>query len=641
MMVCLIIYPYLSFPSFFLWGLVYIYYYYYSLDVRLWPNPVYESHSSNNPWAFLGGPNLAAVGSDCPFLTRYTSYPNITSCEQACDADASCNVVNFNPSIPDCVFRACTNPLNPQLTPYDGYSVYGTVKEAAYIDFNTFTLSAIGFTDSVLQAGMARYANIIFTYGQGSGVPSPSANFTPSVIPGILINVSGDSNLDWDTDESYTLVAPDGNAGGWATITANTVYGALHALETFSQLVMYNLTDQTYSIVSTTIQDQPRFPYRAVMVDTSRHFISMNAIHLILDQMAYLKLNVLHLHLSDDQSWPLELNSYPLLARLTAYSNYSHTYSHSDIASLVNYARERGIRVIPEFDTPAHFSVLFNSYPQYAAQAFDSNNNSFLCLVDPSREETFSFLSGIWEEITTLFPDSTVHIGGDEFWGCWNESPNVSAWMNSSGYDVYQAYHYYERRIIDISRSLGRRTLAWLDIAGFPQNFNNSYNDYPDVTFDVWTGCYSGNWQDDVATFTSQNASVVVSGPFYITQQNGEPTTPHFTWQQMYSTDLYNFTGGNYTNQSSLVLGGELCAWDDAAQTDSGDLWISLTPYMIGVAESWWSPQSFTSGTSPDESRAHAHRCRMAARGIPSHPIYAFGTFCPFEYNPPLPSWDF
>ena len=602
--------------------------------------PVYESHSSNNPWNFIGGPNLAAVGPDCPFITRSESIPNITACESACDADAACNVVNFNPSIPDCVFRACTDPLNPQLTPYDGYSVYGTVKEAAYIDPSTFTISSVGFTDSILQAGLVRYSNIIFTYGPGNGVPPPSANFTPVILPGILVNVTGPSNLDWDTDESYTLIAPDGNAGGWATITANTVYGALHALETFSQLIMYNLTDQTYTFVSTTVNDYPRFPFRSVMIDTSRHFITISAIQLILDQMAYLKLNVLHLHLSDDQSWPLELDSYPLLPRYNAYSNYSHTYSHNDIKNLVLYARERGIRVIPEFDTPAHFSVLFNSYPQYAAQAIDNNNNSYLCLVDPSKEATFEFLGGIWEEITSLFPDSTVHIGGDEFWACWDQSPNVSAWMNATGYDLYGAYHYYERRMINIARSLGRRTIAWLDIAGFPENFNNTYNDYPDVTFDVWTGCYSGNWQDDVATFTSQNATVVVSGPFYITQQNGSPDTPHFTWQQMYMTDLYNFTGGNYTNQSSLVLGGELCAWDDAAQTDSGDVWISLTPYMIAVAENWWSPQSFTSGTNPDESRAHAHRCRMGARGIPSHPIYAFGTYCPFEYNPPLPSWD-
>ncbi len=102
---------------------------------------------------------------------------------------------------------------------------------------------------------------------------------------------------------------------------------------------------------------------------------------------------------------------------------------------------------------------------------------------------------------------------------------------------------------------------------------------------------------------------------------------------------MYNFTCGNDTSLASYVLGGELCVWDDAAQTDSGDLWMSVTPYMIGVSEPWWSPQSMTSGVSPDENRAHAHRCRMAARGIASHPIFWYGTFCPFEYVVPLPMW--
>jgi hexosaminidase len=580
---------------------------------------------------------MAATGPDCPFLTRGPNS-NLSACEAGCDADGSCNVVNWNPTIPDCVFRACTDPTNPALSPYPGYSVYGTVKTSYYFDPSTFTLTlaAGGYTDEVLQEGMARYANIFFQYGPAQS----TGGVNDTLIPGVVVNVSGASDLDWDTDESYTITAPDPNAGGWATVTAATVYGALRAFETLSQVIAYNLTDGSYSCVTTSITDYPRFPYRAVMVDTARHFISLPAIKIVVDQMAYLKMNVLHIHISDDDSFPLQLESYPLLAERTAYSNFSHTYSHADIAELVRYAGVRGIRVIPEFDTPAHFSVLFQAYPQYGAVAYDQNNNSFLCLVDPSREETFDFLAGIWAEISTLFPDSTLHLGGDEFWGCWGESPAVVAWMNQTGLDVYGAYHYYERRMIDIARSLGKRPMAWLDIAGFPLDFNNSYSDYPDFVFDVWTGCYSGNWQDDVATFTSQNASVVVSGPFYVTQQNGSPTTPHFTWQEMYMTDLWNFTGGNTTQQADLVLGGELCAWDDAAQTDSGDLWISLTPYMIGVAEAWWSPQSMTSGVNPDEERAHAHRCRMGARGIPSHPIYAYGTYCPFEYEPPLASWD-
>ena len=216
---------------------------------------------------------------------------------------------------------------------------------------------------------------------------------------------------------------------------------------------------------------------------------------------------------------------------------------------------------------------------------------------------------------------------------------------------------------------LGRKSLAWLDIAGFPLPDPNSYNDYPDVTLNIWTGCYSGNWQDDAAQLVKQHASVIVSGPFYITQQNGAPNTPHFTWQvggllpvttfdravahafaihtrrhhcpsiplqQMYSTDIWNFTGSNATGAKERVQGGELCAWDDAAQADAGDILVSITPYILGVAEAFWSPQSVTSGHAPDENRAHVQRCRMVQRGQASHPIHPSATLCPFEYEAPV-----
>ena len=268
-----------------------------------------------------------------------------------------------------------------------------------------------------------------------------------------------------------------------------------------------------------------------------------------------------------------------------------------------------------------------------------------------------------------MFPDAQMRIGGDEFSDCWSDCPAVMSWINATfgrTGTAYDAYHYYIRRLIDIQRANGRTTQAWLDVAGFPAANQTWARDYPDVTLNVWTGTYSGHWQvsqhdvctsrttsgidsslvrarhvsyalsslsqDDVHKFTAQNGSVIVSGAYYITQQNGAPSTPHFTWQDMYSTDLHNFTG-NTSTAISFVTGGEVCAWDDAAQTDAGDLAMQVTPYLLGVAEAWWSPQNATSGVAPDEGRAHMHRCRMIQRGFPSHPIFAFGTFCPYEYE--------
>jgi hexosaminidase len=128
------------------------------------------------------------------------------------------------------------------------------------------------------------------------------------------------------------------------------------------------------------------------MLDTSRHFLSVPAIEQAMDAMAMVKLNALHLHLTDDNSWPVAIAKWPRLASASAYSNFSHTYSAADLAGLVAYGRQRGIRLIPEFDTPAHSSSLFAAYPQFAAAAVDpTSKDPFLCLVDPSREEVFAF----------------------------------------------------------------------------------------------------------------------------------------------------------------------------------------------------------------------------------------------------------
>jgi hypothetical protein len=121
--------------------------------------------------------------------------------------------------------------------------------------------------------------------------------------------------------------------------------------------------------------------------------------------------------------------------------------------------------VIPEFDTPAHSAALTNAYPSIAATAYDSNNNSFVCLVDPSREATFDLLAGVWRALAAMFPDPAMVIGGDEWWDCWSASPAVATWMAQQGMNATETYFYYERRMIDIARSLNKTSIAWLDVA--------------------------------------------------------------------------------------------------------------------------------------------------------------------------------
>jgi hexosaminidase len=224
---------------------------------------------------------------------------------------------------------------------------------------------------------------------------------------------------------------------------------------------------------------------------------------------------------------------------------------------LVAFARERGVRVLPEFDSPSHFGTLAGAYPELMAVQSDGG----LCMLDPSKDTTYEFLAGVWGDLAAMFPDAQFRIGGDEFQGCWSSCPAVMAWILSkfgANGTITDAYHYYIRRQIGILRGLAppRATMAWLDVAGFPDARAGETwaKDYPDVTLNVWTGCYQGSWQADTARFVAEGGAVVVSGPYYITTS----ATPHFTWTQMYQTDLSNFTGGN-TSAGALVHGGEIC----------------------------------------------------------------------------------
>jgi hexosaminidase len=556
---------------------------------------VRNSNTANVSWAQVGAAGQAATGADCPY-TQHGPDASLAVCQAACNSAGAqgCTDINYNPAIPDCVFRRCADPAHPALSPADGYTVYAITRPVITymgIDARAFEITATGFTDATLAAAIARAPAAAFPFGVGNVSPLPVR------LASLTIDVTTSDNvLRAGVDESYELaIAPGGCA-----ITAPTVFGALHALETFFQLVVFNSTDGTYQAASTSISDAPRFAYRGIMIDSSRHFMSLSVVKQVVDVMAALKLNTLSIHLNDDQSWPLVVPSWPQLSLQGAYSNFSHTYSLDAIRDLVAYAGLRGVRVLPEFDSPSHFGTLSSSYPEMMA----ADSGGGLCMVDVSREEVFAdFLGGIWGDIASAFSADEFRIGGDEFYGCWDDCPKVKAWINETfgpGANAGDAYHYYERRQIEIVRALGRKTQAWLDIAGFPGKNESWAGNYSDVTLNVWTGCYSGSWQADVGRFTAQNGSVVVSGPYYITAN--QPGAPHFTWKDMYAVDLHNFTG-NSSAARQHVRGGELCVWDDAAGTDSGDLAMEITPYVFAVAETWWSPQAATSAQEPDEMR--------------------------------------
>ena len=490
-------------------------------------------------------------------------------------------------------------------------------------------LVAVGHESPELSAALLRTSARLFPYGPGAPPPAVAAG----AVRRVTVDVRGASReLALGSDEAYTLTAAAAAAGGDVAISAGSVFGALHALETLSQLVQYNESSRAYFMPALSISDAPRFAHRGVLLDCARHFLSPAALRVVVDIMAADKLNVLHLHLSDDDAWPLALAALPDLAARGAYSP-RHVYSPADVRGLVAYARERGVRVIPEVSSPGHISVLAEARPDLLAAARDGRR----CALDPSNPRTWEFLRTLFASLADLFPDAFVHVGGDELDpACW-AGDAVEAWAaarNPPLRGTAEIYAWYMRELLAIVRGLGRRAVAWHEAAAAGPFGGGE-------VLDVWSGFYKGSWEEDAAKALAANASVIISGPFYVT---GSERSPHYqqqhrSWEHMYATKPLDFLGDDAAAAAAKrVLGGQLCVWGDAAQVDSGDVYVTLAPYAHAVAELLWSPDAVTrpEGAIADaRERMHFHRCRLGMRGIPSHPIYFAGAPpCPVPFAP-------
>ena len=262
-------------------------------DSSVWPKPVSEIHGAGVSFFQVGSDGYAAVDADCPFLA-HGDGSSLAACEHSCASDSTCNCINWNPAIGDCVLRACVNPTSPELEPTPGYSAFATVRGYYGIDPDSFAFLVVGEASHVLSAAIARYRTLAFPYPAAAighrlreGRPQSS---------GLLVNVTpADTVLRLGVNESYTLsvVADASNGEPLSVLTAATAYGALRGLETFSQLVQYNLTDSTYLVQDTTITDAPRFPFRGVLLDTARRYFPVSVLKAAVDAMAAVKLNVL------------------------------------------------------------------------------------------------------------------------------------------------------------------------------------------------------------------------------------------------------------------------------------------------------------------------------------------------------------
>ncbi len=388
------------------------------------------------------------------------------------------------------------------------------------------------------------------------------------------------------------------------TLSADTQVGFYRALETLAQLIEFDFDLNQYffsQAVPLQINDSPRFPHRGVLVDSSRHFEPIPTLKGVVDSLSYAKLNVLHWHLVDQQSFPFDSPTYPLLSKSGSYSP-AERYTPNDIADLVDYARKRGVRVMVEIDTPGHAESWCKGYPEVCP------SEECTMPLNPATNATFDLIEGLFKDLTGgsagqgLFPETLMHLGGDEVnTDCWNSVDEVSSWMDKQGYDVDETYAYFISRVQGIAHGQGREVVGWEEIWNKfgteldPTTIIHQWLPGSTIAPDVVKAGYRLLWSTD--------------GIWYLDGLKVD-------WKTMYEA---NPTDGIDDEDVHLVLGGEGCMWGETV--DTSDIQQTIWPRAAAIAERLWSPYEDTKSASDEtEGRYAEFRCTLNRRGIAAAP---------------------
>jgi len=406
------------------------------------------------------------------------------------------------------------------------------------------------------------------------------------------------TSLDQDTDESYLL-----EIDLEVTITTATVFGAIRALETLAQLLQFGWLDDhgrpIFLIHKTplSIKDSPTFVYRGLLIDTSRHYLPIPLLLANLDAMAMNKLNVLHWHMTDDQSWPFQSTHYPELSEQGAF-HPKRIYSHSDILHVIQEAKLRGIRVIPEFDMPGHTDAVAISHPELMSHCPFAGDP-----MDPTNEDTWTFISNLYHEIGDLFQDHYVHLGGDEVQlDCWGNDTSIEAWMKLNHLDdVVDLFKIFEKRLLAVIEKLGKKAIVWQEVFDLGVPIAN------DTIVDVWKD-WDGQEGSTIHQATSAGYPVILSACWYLDHLNER-------WQDYYQCDPIGF---NLTlAQQELIIGGHASMWGE--HVDPSNFMSRVWPRASAAAEKLWTGTD-TKASATVSDRIHAFRCHMLRQGIQAGP---------------------
>ncbi|XP_045777364.1 beta-hexosaminidase subunit alpha-like [Maniola jurtina] len=416
----------------------------------------------------------------------------------------------------------------------------------------------------------------------------------------------------FEMDESYNLTVSSSSK-----LISSSIWGALRGLETFAQLFYISDDHNDVRVNETMISDFPRYKHRGLLLDTSRHFITLRNILKTLDAMAMNKMNVFHWHIVDDQSFPYQSERFPELSERGAYDP-TMIYTKDDIERVIEYARNRGIRVIPEFDVPGHTASWGNAYPGILTECYENGRPIGLGPIDPTKNMTYKILRDLFKEVQNLFPDKYFHVGGDEVdLECWESNPDLINYMLANNLIATDLHALFMRNVIPLLAN-NTTPVVWQEV------YDEGVTLSKDTLIQVW----KYDWIIEMITVLMTGHRVLFSSSWYLSALDSE-------WTDYYAADPRQMVYDVIDDKTLLpgIVGGEACMWGE--MVDNRNVINRVWPRASAVAEILWSYQDDMKHYDsrrlrvPREAynRIEEHACRMIRRGIDAQPPSGPG-FC-------------
>lgn len=407
----------------------------------------------------------------------------------------------------------------------------------------------------------------------------------------LQINCTKSGKIGIYEDESYHLDITSNKI----TLNASSDLGALHGLETLLQMLQNNAS--SFSFPASKISDFPRFTWRGLMIDASRHFQPVDVIKRNIDGLAAMKMNVFHWHLVDDQGWRIEMKKHPKFIDLASDGMY---YTQEEIKNIVKYADARGILIVPEIDVPGHGSAILTAYPEIGSKVttltggtsekniqgtaiatyrIERNAGIFSPTLDPSNPKTYQILSEVFDEVCPLFPGAYFHIGGDENEGKdWDANPKIQEFKKKHNLKTnHELQTYFTMQLAPMLKKHGKQLMGWEEI--LTKDLSK------EAIVHSWRGPNEGMAAgQSLVDAVKKGYKTVLSNGYYIDLMY--PVASH------YLNDPMPKDGNLTAEEKARILGGEATMWTELVTPETID--SRVWPRTAAIAERLWSAEDIT-----------------------------------------------